>query len=82
MATQVQAQITTALSELGLEQVPPDNPKIMGGPQRLKVTQATLAKLTVGKRFEVASDGTIANYEYPRKGARWSTLLASVRFRR
>lgn len=59
MATQVQTQVASAPNDLGFEAVEPEEPKIMGGPQRVQVTAVTLRKFTDGKTFEINSDGSV-----------------------
>jgi len=45
---------------LGFEVIPPENPKVMGGPIKYRVTDEALESLK-GKSFSVNSDGTVSD---------------------
>jgi hypothetical protein len=51
--------VSEALVALGFETLPPENPKVMDAPVRLKVTDAALKALKNAKMIEVESDGTV-----------------------
>lgn len=60
MATQNQALVTGVLGELKFEHVP-NNPPVMGGPQKYTVTDATIEHITKlkGKTLVVESGGEV-----------------------